>query len=58
MTKALKILTVAVDVLLLLDIATDLCRKYWERRAQKLATVSATTEEEPDPEVQQMTSNG
>lgn len=50
MTKALKILTVAVDVLLLLDIATDLCRKYRERRAQKLATVSATTEEEPAPE--------
>lgn len=50
MTKALKILTVAVDVFLLLDIATDLCRKYRERKAKKLATVSDTTEEEPDPE--------
>lgn len=50
MRKALTILAAAVDVFLLLDIASDLYRKYQERRAQKLATVSATTEEEPDPE--------
>ena len=50
MSKALKILTAAVDILLLIDIASDLVRKYRERKAAKLATISPETEEEPIPE--------
>ena len=50
MSKALKILTAAVDVLLLIDIASDLVRKYKERKAGKNNTVSPDTEEEPIPE--------
>ena len=49
MSKALKILTAAVDVLLLIDIASDLVRKYRERKAEK-NTVSPDTKEEPIPE--------
>lgn len=47
MSKALKILTAAVDVLLLIDIASDLVRKYRERKAGKNNIVSPETEEEP-----------
>lgn len=35
MSKALKNLTAAVDILLLIDIASDLVRKYRERKAEK-----------------------
>ncbi len=48
MSKALKILTAAVDVLLLIDIASDLWKKYKERKAAKQNnTISPETEEEP-----------
>ena len=50
MSKALKNLTAAVDVLLLIDIASDLVRKYRERKAEKNNTVSPGIEEEPIPE--------
>ena len=50
MSKALKILTAAVDILLLIDIASDLVRKYRERKAGKNNIVSPDTEEEPIPE--------
>lgn len=39
-----------VDALLLIDIATDLVRKYKDRKAKKQTIVSANTEEEPAPE--------
>lgn len=46
MIKALRIITIAVDVLLLIDIATDLVKKYKERRT----TVSdPEVKEEPAP---------
>ena len=47
MSKALKIMTAAVDILLLIDIASDLVRKYRERKAGKNNNVSPDTEEEP-----------
>ena len=47
MSKALKILTAAVDILLLIDIASDLVRKYRERKAENNNIVSPETEEEP-----------
>lgn len=36
-----------VDALLLIDIATDLVKKYKDRKAKKQTIVSANTEEEP-----------
>lgn len=39
-----------VDALLLIDIATDLVKKYKDRKAKKQTIVSANTEEEPAPE--------
>ena len=48
MNRFFKLLAVTIDVLLIADIASDLCRKWRERKAQKLATVSET-EEEPEP---------
>jgi len=43
-------IVVLVDVLLLVDIATDLVRKYKDRKAQKQSTVSdPEVEEEPAP---------
>lgn len=48
MNKALKLLAVAVDALLLIDIASDLWQKYQARKAKKHSTGS-TTKEEPIP---------
>ena len=48
MKKALTILAAAVDVLLLIDIATDLIAKRKARKAQK-ENDSTTEEEEPVP---------
>ena len=39
-----------VDALLLIDIATDLVKKYKDRKAKKQTIVSDNTEEEPAPE--------
>ena len=39
-----------VDALLLIDIATDLVKKYKDRKAKKQTIVSTNTEEEPEPE--------
>ena len=51
MSKALKILTAAVDILLLIDIASDLWKKYKERKAAKQNnTISPDNKEEPIPE--------
>ena len=41
-------LVVMVDALLLIDIVTDLVKKYKDRKAQKLATVSAKEETPED----------
>ena len=38
-----------VDALLLIDIATDLVKKYKDRKAKKQTIVSDNTEEEPAP---------
>ena len=46
-SRPLFILTAAVDILLLIDIASDLVRKYRERKAEKNNIVSPETEEEP-----------
>ena len=48
MNRFFKFLAVTVDVLLIIDIASDLVRKYRERKAQTPTTVSET-EEEPEP---------
>ena len=48
MNRFFKFLAVTVDVLLIIDIASDLCRKWKEKKAQTPTTVSET-EEEPEP---------
>ena len=42
-------IALVVDIFLMIDIGTDLLKKYKDRRAKKLATVSATTDA-PAPE--------
>ena len=50
MKKALTILAAAVDVLLLIDIASDLIAKRKARKAQKeLDSATEIVEEEPAP---------
>lgn len=48
MNRFFKFLAVTVDVLLIIDIASDLVRKYRERKAQT-PTIVSETEEEPEP---------
>ena len=44
MNRFFKFLAVTVDVLLIIDIASDLCRKWREKKAQTPTTVSETEE--------------
>ena len=48
MNRFFKFLAVTVDVLLIIDLASDLCRKWRKKKAQTPTTVSET-EEEPEP---------
>lgn len=48
MLKALRILTIAVDILLILDVASDLVRKCKERKAKK-DNEPISTEKGPEP---------
>lgn len=48
MNRFFKFLAVTVDVLLIIDLASELCRKWKEKKAQTPTTVSET-EEEPEP---------
>jgi len=43
MNRFFKFLAVTVDVLLIIDIASDLCRKWREKKAQTPTTVSEMT---------------
>jgi hypothetical protein len=48
MNRFFKFIAVTVDVLLIIDLASELCRKWREKKAQTPTTVSET-EEEPEP---------